>query len=61
MRINQKGIEEISKLALAMNVSIESVLSKSLALLSVCLREKKCGNSIVVVKNNEIVREVVGF
>lgn len=61
MVINQKGIEEISKLALAMNVPVASVLSKSLALLSVCLREKKCGNSIVFVKNNEIVREVVGF
>jgi hypothetical protein len=61
MRINQKGIEEISKLALIMNISIESVMLKSLALLSVCLREKKCGNTIAIIKDNKIIKEVAGY
>lgn len=61
MRINQKGIEEISKLALLMDIPIESVLRKSFALLSVCLREKKFGNTIAIVKDNKIIKEVVGY
>jgi len=59
MRINQNGIEQIAKLSLAMNISIEEVLLKSLALLSVCLREKKCGNKIAIVKDDKIIKEVV--
>lgn len=59
--LNNKQKQSLIKMASRLNCSKGNVLQKALALLQVVLREKKQGNTIAIINNGIVIKEITGI
>ena len=61
VQFTEKQKQALDELAEELDTTKVGVLKTALSLLRVALREKKIGNQISVVKDNKVVKEIVGI
>ncbi len=61
VQFTEKQKQSLDELAKELDTTKVGVLKTALSLLSVALREKKSGNQISVVKDNRVIKEIVGI
>lgn len=53
-------VEAIDRLAKSLGINKTSVLMNGLALIRVATREKEHGNSLAVIRDGKVIKEIVG-
>jgi len=61
IQFNERQRTALEGLAQELGTTKAGVLRKALSLLEVTLRERRVGNQIGIVRENRIIREVVGI
>lgn len=61
VQFTEKQKQALEELAEELDTSKVGVLKTALSLLSVALRERKNGNQIGIVKDDKVVKEIVGL
>lgn len=61
VQFSEKQKQALDELAKELDTTKAGVLKTALSLLRVALREKKNGNQISVVKDDKVVKEIVGI
>ncbi|MFZ2146053.1 MAG: hypothetical protein WAV28_02440 [Sedimentisphaerales bacterium] len=61
IQFNDKQKKALDKLATDMGTTKAGVIKTGLSLLEVALREKKLGNQLGVVRDNKVVKEIIGI
>ncbi|MBN2560419.1 MAG: hypothetical protein JXQ75_05755 [Phycisphaerae bacterium] len=61
VQFSNRQREALDELAAELDTTKVGVLKTALSLLTVALREKKAGNRIGVVRDDEVVKEIVGI
>ena len=61
IQFNEKQKKALEKLANDLGTTKAGVIKTGLSLLEVALREKKLGNQLGVVRDNKVVKEIIGI
>ena len=61
VQFNDRQRKALDELAQDLNTTKAGVLKTALSLLEVAIREKREGNRISVVRDNNVVKEIVGI
>jgi hypothetical protein len=61
VQFNERQRKTLEEMAEDLGTTKAGVLKTALSLLEVAIRERKSGNQIGVVKDNQVVKEIVGL